>query len=245
MDLLDVAEVTGGAERLNYVGENRVARECGAWIRLTDPCEDTSGDVVGDEDSRASTYVTKPFFYEALLQRSVTCEQPDDTEWTIKALQEHNEIVIGRALVVQAITGTDSYTGHADVRSVTWTTTSDATKGDSVAAGRKLWVDTVVGAGVHPIMHVPPSIAPALGRAGILLAGQDKNLWGDKVVINGGYDSANPRVFWTGPIKVSLSSVDDPGLFRVPRTNDSTVSVNQMALVDVAPCSIIRIGTYS
>ncbi len=244
MELLDVADVRGGVERLNYVGENRVSRECGLWLRRTDPCEDTSGDVIGDEDSRAGTYVTKPFFYEALLQRSVSCELPDDRSWVEAALREQNERVAGNALVVQAITGTESYTNGPGVQSVAYTTTSDATKGDSVAAGRKLWSDTVAGAGVHPIMHVPPTLAPALGRAGILLPGQDKNLWGDPVVINAGYDTTNPRVFWSGPIKIYLSSIEDV-LVRAAQVNDSVIAANQMMLVDVAPCTIVRVGTYS
>jgi hypothetical protein len=246
MDLLDVAEVNPDSERwTNYLGLNRVARECGVWVLRTDPCEDTSGDVIGDDTSRAGQYTTRPFFYEARLTRSVACELPDDAPWTMRALKEQNDRVAGNALVVQAIADTDSYTGHADVASVTWTTTTDVTKGDSVTAGRKLWTDTIAGAGVHPIMHVPPSIAPALARAGILLAGQDKNIWGDVVVINSGYDSTNPRVFWTGPIKIYLSTVEDPGLMRIPRTNDSLVSVNQMVMVDVAPCTIVRVGPYS
>lgn len=244
MDLLDAVPVIPDPGHLNYTGENRVARECGTWVRLTDPCEDDSGDVIGDETSRAGTYVAKPFFFEALLSRSVSCEQPDDGKWLQSALQEANNTLLGRALVTQPIVGTDSYIRHADVQSVTLTTTTDATIADSVALGRKLWIESVVGGGVHPLMHVPPTLAPALSRGGILLPGTDKNIWGDTVVMSGGYDDATPRVFFTGKIEIYVSTIEGwDEIVRKARTNDSVIAVNQVALVDVAPCTIVRVGS--
>lgn len=244
MDLLDAVPVISDPGHLNYNGENRYARECGTWIRLTDPCEDDSGDVVGDVTSRTGSYVAKPFFYEALLQTPVTCEQDDDGEWLKKALQEANNTVLGRALVEQPIVGTDSYLRHADVKSVALTTTSDATYADSVSAGRVLWSQEVVGGGVHPLMHVPLSLAAALSRGGILLPGQDKNIWGDTVVMSAGYDTGTPRVFFTGKIEIFVSGIEGSGeRVRQARMNDSVIAVNQYALVDVAPCTIVRVGS--
>jgi hypothetical protein len=247
MNLLEAADVNPDADRwLNYLGLNRTARECGVWIMLTDPCADTSGNIVGTGTSRAGTYITKPFFYEARLSRSAVCELPDDGKWVEQALRDANDTVIGRALVTQAIVGTESYTGHADVKSVTLTATSDATIASSVAAGRKLWMEQVAGAGERPLMHVPPSLAPALVRGGVILATGDKNVWGDKIVISAGYDNAAPRVFFTGPVKVYLTTIDgSEQTVRNVRMNDSVISVNEAALVDVPPCSIVRVGAYS
>lgn len=245
MDLLEAVRPTTDGEHLNYTGENRVARECGTWILLTDPCEDDSGDVVGDGESRAGAYVAKPFFFEARLSTPVGCEQNDDATWLVDALQEANNTLVGRALVTQPITGTDSYIGHGDVKSVALVTTTDATYASSVAAGRKLWMEEVVGGGLHPLMHVPPSLAPALSRGGVILPGQDKNIWGDTVVMSAGYDNANPRVFFTGKIEIYLSSIEGKDRVRKPRTNDSVISLNQIALVDVAPCTIVRVGDYA
>ena len=247
MNLLEAALVNPDTDRwMNYMGLNRTARECGVWVMLTDPCEDTSGNVIGSGTSRAGTYFTKPFFYEARLARSAVCEQPDDGKWLEQALLDINDTVIGRALVVQAITGTESYTGHADVKTVTATTTSDATFASSVAAGRKLWMEQVAGAGERPLMHVPPSLAPALVRGGVILATGDKNVWGDKIVISAGYDSAAPRVFFTGPVKVYLTPVEGAEeIVRAVRANDSIISVNEAAMIDIPPCSIVRVGAYS
>lgn len=233
-----------GDERWS-LGTNRVSRTCGVWIRSTDPCADTSADVVGDSTTRASTYFVKPSAVEAILTRSVVCEQPDDESWLRQALLDYDDFIASKALVVQPITGTDSYTGHADVLSVTLTSTSDATLADSVAAGRKYWFGHVAGAGTQPWMHVPPSLAPALVRGGVLLAGTGRSVWGEPVIISEGYDlAANPRVFFSAPVKVFMNDPMTVGIHRIPRTNDSQWAFNQEYMVDVPPCSIVRVGTY-
>lgn len=246
MRFLDGATNASGDERWNsYLGLNRVARECGVHVLLTNPCEDTSGDVIGDDESRAGSYETIPWAFEARLYRTVACELPDDEKWLRAGLDDYNEVVLSRALVLQATTGTDSYTGHADVKTVTLAGSTDTNLADGAAAGRKKWTEEVFGAGPAPIMHVPPLLAPALKRGGVL-DDSDKNIWGDKVIIAGGYDSGTPRIFFTGPVKYYLSGIEDgPGTARLPRTNDSLISLNELAMIDVPPCTIVRVGSYS
>jgi hypothetical protein len=99
----------------------------------------------------------------------------------------------------------------------------------------------------RPLMHVPPSLVGELQAASLLLiTGPEEvsSVTGDKVIISDGYDDVTtPKVFFTGEVIVRLSNVDDEGgpLYD-HRINNYSLSLNEWAAVDFAPCATVRVG---
>jgi hypothetical protein len=186
---------------------------------------------------------------EAELRRGVLCERADDQAWVEKALEASLELALSRALVIQPIAGTTSWLGDSGVASVALGGSPTADDyGAAVMAARQQWINTVVSLEGGPIMHVPPSLVLTLVKAGVLQMnqqGEAATILGDKVVIAPGYDRAGARVFFSGSIKIAYMPIDSNDLLRRVRTNDSVVVANTVAIVDTAPCAIVRVGTYS
>lgn len=249
MKLLEAARVNQDSLNLYGAGYYSDTRECGLQVRLTDACEEESIELIGDENSASGTYYVKPFAVEAELRRGVRCERADDQSWVEKALEASLEYALSRALVIQPIAGTTSWLGDAGVQSVTLPGSPTADNyGTAVMEARKKWFDSVVSLEGGPILHVPPSLVLTLVKAGVLQMNQDgeaATILGDKVVIAPGYDRTGAAVFFSGQIKIAYMPIDSNDLLRRARTNDSVVVANTVAIVDTAPCAIVRVGSYS
>jgi hypothetical protein len=251
MKLLEAATVNRDAINLFGAGYNAEIRDCGVQMRLTDACEETSQQLVGDSTSAVGFYYVKPFAIEVELARSVVCEKPDDQSWVEKVTEANLEYPLSRALVIQPIASTTSWLGDAGVASVPLAGSPTADDyGTAVMAARKLWFETVMTLEGGPIMHVPPSLVPTLVKAGVLqmkLDGDAATILGDKVVISPGYDRANGpgNVFFSGPIKIAYMPIQSNDMLRRTRTNDSVVVANTIAIIDTPPCAIVRVGSYS
>lgn len=249
MKLLEAASVNQDDLNLFGAGYNADTRECGLQVRLTDACEEESIPLIGDGNSAAGNYFVKPFAIEAELRRGVLCERADDQSWVEKALEASLEFALSRALVIQPIAGTTPWIGDSGVQSVTLPGSPTADNyGTSVMAARRKWFETVVSLEGGPILHVPPSLVLTLVKAGVLQmnqAGEAATILGDKVVIAPGYDRTGAAVFFSGSIRIAYMPIDSNDLLRRARTNDSVVVANTIAIVDTAPCAIVRVGTYS
>lgn len=248
MNILEAATVNDG--RADWLGGyNAQSRECGMQMRLTDACEEESIELVGDENSTVAEYFVKPFAIEAQLNRSVVCERPDDVAWVKKVLEKNLDYPLSRALVIQPIAGTDSWIGDASVPTVTLPATPTADQyGTAILEARAQWFENNMSINGGPILHVPPRLVITLVKAGILSMkadGDAATILGDRVVIGTGYDRTNANVFYSGEVKIYYTSVDTNDILRRARLNNSVILANLIALVDVAPCSIVRVGSYS
>lgn len=247
MKLLDAADVERGNGTW-YAGWEGDSRACGVEVELVDSCDpDDNGDLVGDENSAPGTYTTLPFATVAKLRRPVNCLRDDDEQWLTDALKAAEEYAVSRALVVEAVPGTESWVGGDQVKEVPYTAADpldEAALETAIVDARELWFSTVLSTDGAPILHVSPRVAPTLVRAGILQITADGpySIWDDKVVIAPGYTTESPSVFFTGPIKVYLSTVDTMGLLVGNRNNRTEISANFIAVLDVDPCTIVRVG---
>ncbi|HEY5783673.1 MAG TPA: PKD domain-containing protein [Microlunatus sp.] len=250
MRLLDVAEVKRGTGTW-YRGFQQDSLACGVEVSLADACDPyDQGDLIGDATSAPGGYDTLPFGIVANLRRPVNCADKGDEAWLKAALGDLEELALGRALVVQPVAGSDSWIGGSQVKEVPGT--PDPTDPEALATllsdARTLWFKTVVGE--RPVVHVAPSLAPALVKAGVLKINcGDANdsvccVWGDRVVLNAGYDApGGPAMFLSGPITVMLQPVETAGGWQIDtRTNRSLISANELAVVDTDPCQIVRVG---
>lgn len=238
MKLLEVAALNPPLQNTRdarwELGYNAEARACGVQIDLEEACDTATVPLVGTVTSAAGHYKVVPFAIRGFLRRSVMCSRDDDVSWFKAAFTGAMEYAISRALVIQPAAGAQ-----------TWIGDTGAQNAASVTAARALWFSTVVSTTGNPIMHVPPSLAPGLVTAGVLMITTDgvHSIFGDPVVIAPGYEKASAQVFFTGDIGVHLSGVDDEGglLYR-PQLNTDVIPFNQIAAIDVAPCSIVRVG---
>lgn len=254
MKLLDAADVnpTDRWSRRWIGGYEGVARECAVHMELQDPCATTQGAIstqliIGDITSRKSNYHVQPFPVVSALRQSVSCEQDDDKDWFRRAVQAKMEYAISRALVVNPVTGNETWVGDAGVQSVALAGTSAAQLRTAVAAAYDKWNSTVVDPEGVPIMHVPPVLLGDLQAAGIIMVtGPDEvsSGYARKVVVAPGYDTATPHIFFTGHIKIRIAGIDEQGgVLYDHRINNYTLTVDQFAAIDVAPCSIVRVGS--
>jgi hypothetical protein len=123
--------------------------------------------------------------------------------------------------------------------------TSAAQYRTAVAAAYDLWHKTVADSHSEPVLHIPPALAPDLQAANIITVTSPtevSSVYSPKVVVSPGYD-LNPKIFFSGEIVVRISGIDDEGgPLHEARLNNVTISANQQLAVDVAPCSIVRLG---
>lgn len=251
MDLLKAANVNpsdGDRATRWSQGYNRSARECGVLLELAEACDPTMIALRGTTALRPDTYKVMPFALRGLLQRSVGCTEDDDATWWADAFGGSIEYALTRALVIQPVAGTESWVGDAGVQTVTLgVTPTDAALATAVMAGRAQWFASVTTKTGKPIMHVPPSMAPALVRGGVLFGTPDGEVHafnGDTVVVGAGYETATPHVFFSSDVVIRMTAVDDEGgpLPRA-RLNDVVHARNIVAMIDVAPCGIVRVGS--
>jgi hypothetical protein len=256
MKLLDAANVNPqDAHAGRWLdGYHGVSRECAVHIEVEDPCppdwevpEGNATELVGDVDSRKANYLVRPFPIRSFLRQSVSCQQDDDAAWFQAAVKAHLDYVVSQGLVRQFASDQETWVGDSGVQSVAIGTATAAGRLAAVIAGRKLWFSTVVSRAEAPLLHVPPSLAPELVTSGVLAVNGPEDVhsvWGDKVVISAGYDEATtPHAFFTGEVIVRLGTPsDEGGGVYDRRINNYTLSANQWAAIDLAPCAIVRIG---
>jgi hypothetical protein len=248
--LLSTAQVNPNDGRRWNQGYNARARECHVDVSFDEACADTWIQLVGTEASVGpGTYKVVPFPIQGFLRESVECYQDGDVAWFAEAYKGLTEYAISRALVTQVVAGNESWIGDTAAQSVALVVTpTDVQVAAAVSAARALWFSTVVDPRGAPIMHVPPSLAPTLVRAGILgyfpsKSNNELSIWGDDVVIAPGYETTTPYIFFTGSMIVRYTSPNiSDGAIHSARINNVTIPVDQLGMVDVAPCSIVRVG---
>jgi hypothetical protein len=244
-DLLEVATVNPDDGREWRLGYDQTARECNVQVEFAEACDTNYIALVGDENSFGpGQYKVVPFILEAFLRQGILCQEPDDGAWFRASFEGIAEYAFTRALVIQAVPGTESWIGDNSVQVQTLAGSTDANLETGITAARALWLSTVVTPDGKPIMHVPPSMVYRLVRLGMLLATTEGKVYspmGDKVVVGDGYD-ANPHVFFTGPIVIRTGPVKVEEDLIHARMNDTTIAGDHLGMIDVAPCSIVVVG---
>lgn len=261
MNLLDAAEVrtgTGNWER----GWDGDARACsGIHVYLTECDPATTADVIGsdaylDDDCG---YRVIPFGIIAELDRKTIASRPDDSQWLADALRASADLPIARGLLVRQGMGitnagtpvaSDVWLGSDAAQEVPAPLMTDsAAVADAVADGRRLFFQRTLG--IRPILHVNPDNVITLKDAGVIeldpTNGDERTAWGDPVVISEGYYdipglTATPPAFWTGPIQITMSAVNEEDVMREVRQNRERRQVSMLAAIDTPPCAIVRIG---
>jgi hypothetical protein len=245
--LLDAAEVTTGTGNWNR-GESVDDREAGLSIYLADCDPDVTADVIGDDGTIVCPYRTHAFPIVATLRRNTRTQKPDDETWLKKALAEHNEMAVGMGFLVRQGLS-DVWVGSPEALEVPDPGLADLDAFiQAISNARKEFFQRSAN---RPIMHVHPDIAPKLRVAGVITInpqdGQDYSAWGDMVVISEGYYdlpgmTAAPRVFFTGPIKITLSPINEEKVMQAIQQNREEIQVTQEALIETSPRAIVRIG---
>lgn len=245
MLLLDAAQVeTGGANWT--LGGEEIDRSCGLEVILSDYCgTDPAGGVIIEPNSAggAMPYRTLPFGIIGRLRRSTACIQSDDEAWLRDAMQQVTEQAVARALTVQSVFGTEAWVGADGVTEIEGPD-GDAgrTLGAAICEARTEWSNHNVGT---PLLHISPCGLLELAQDGAVVIQEGKiwSIWGDQIVSSPGY-AETPVAFLTGPITVHLSTIESEDMIAASR-NRATVEANRVGLIELAPCSIIRIGPAS
>jgi hypothetical protein len=227
-------------------GYNNSTRACAVHMEIQDPCGGEANiAIMGTVTGRPASYFVQPFAVRAYLRQSVSCEGPDDKDWFRESARAKLEYVAGRGLVQQFAPTVETWIGDAGVQSVALPGTSAAQYRTAVAAAYDLWNASVASSSGEPLMHVPPSLVPDLQAAGILsVTSPDEisSVYSSKVVSTPGYD-LNAKIFFSGEIVIRVGEPDDEGgALYFARINDVTLSMNTLMAIDVAPCSIVRVG---
>lgn len=250
MRLLDVATINPDGRAPGdgrwYQGYNNSTRACAVHMEVQDPCGGEGNvAIMGDVTDRPASYFVQPFPVRAYLRQSVSCEAPDDKDWFGLAVRTKLEYVAGRALVQEFVPNIQTWIGDAGVQSVALAGTSAAQYRTAVSDASKLWHATVASSTGEPLLHVPPSLVPDLEAANVLSVTSPteiSSVYSSKVVASPGYD-LNPKIFFTGEVVIRIAEPQDEGgpLYDV-RINDVTLTSNTLMAIDVAPCSIVRVG---
>ena len=227
-------------------GYNASSRSCSMQIEVEDPCGgEANTALVGDINDRKGRYWVQPVSVRNFLRQSTKCEQPDDKDWFRQAVAAKLEYIAGGYLVKEYMPAVTTWIGDTGVPSVSLAGTSAAQYRTAVVAAYDLWQANVVDPIGEPLMHVPPALVPDLTAANIITAtGPNEfiSIFSPKVVASPGYD-LSAKIFFTGEVIVRISDIDDEGgPLYTARLNNVTFSANMQLAVDVAPCSIVRVG---
>lgn len=243
MKLLDIAtKVSGRVDMYDEIP----TRECGVEIRLTDACDTGSAsdvELIGTAASAPGTFKTAAFPLEGILRRGSYCSEPDDLSWFARAFTAKLEFILTWMLTIEHSAGSETWTNGAGVQTVALgATPSVDQRVAAIMAARLQWESTIV-ADSGPILHVPPSQAPALVAAGLIVPDGSVTVSGDPVVVGAGYDK-HPQVFWSGPITIALGPLNQQSVPR-SRLNEVVNALDQWARFEFAPCAVVRVGSYA
>ena len=267
MKLLDAAEVKTGTGNWTrgWDGDSRACSGLSVYLSECDP--DATSDVIGEEDAEETDeecgYRVIPFGIVAQFRRSTRNARDDDAAWLARSLREGAEVPVARGLLVRqgmglsqtaaaggGVIATDVWLGSPNVESIPAPALTDnVAVADAIADGRALFFQRTLG--IQPILHVNPGMAIRLKNAGVVELdpdnGEDRTAWGDPVVISEGYSdipgmTASPIAFWTGPIEITLSDVNQEEIIRATRQNKLVHQVTMLAAIDTPPCAIVLIG---
>jgi hypothetical protein len=257
VNLFDAATVKTGTGdwHLGWDGDSRVCGNFAMYLSECDP--DTIADVIGSqEDTEAATdcgYRVIPYGLIAEFTRNVRSERDDDPDWLRESFMESAEIGVARGLLVRQGRGaarSDVWLGNPDVEGLPGVDLADANAtAAAVSEGRRRFFGKTFG--IKPILHVNPTNAIALKKAGVVeldpVNGEDRTAWGDPVVMsNGYYDipdlTAVPSTFWTGPLDITLSEIKPEDVVRAARRNQVLFQASMLAAIDTDPCAMVRIG---
>jgi hypothetical protein len=258
MKLLDAAEVVTEDPDNWRLGWDGDARGCGNVAVYLSECEpDEVADIVGDSSDlmggMSCGYRVIPFGFIATLARNSRTMQEDDAQWLATALRDGSEIPVARGLLIRQGRGAalgDTWIGNPDVQEIPAPALTDqaAVRAAVTDARAEFFRRTFA---IEPVLHVNPTNALDLRSAGVIqidpVTGDDRTVWGDPVVISQGYYdipglSAVPPAFFTGPIKIRLSTVNTEDVLVSAQRNQSLQQVSRMAAIDTPPCAMVRIG---
>ena len=240
MKLLDVADVQQGVSGSWGRGHDEDSRECAVDLDLVDACDPSYIQTVV-AGGNGGVYSVMPFGILANLQQPVNCWRPDDEAWLQKVLAKGNELALTRALIFQPVADSVNWVGADDVIEV-------AASNDLVADLATAWTTwhQHVLSEDDPIIHVSPGSVGELVKGGLLMIDKDKGVisaYGAPVVVGVGYSNDIPPVFVTGKIDIRLSSVElAPGDPVLSRRNWVNIIATQVAEIDLAPCTVVRVG---
>lgn len=236
MKLLEAAKVTYGDGEWT-LGEDKTPRECSVTVFLAQACDPDEQSVI--TGAPLSSYRTGPFTVVAELEQPLRCAADDDGKWLNDALADVVERAIGKSFYHEPFEGSDTWLGGLGITVIPVT----ADLAVDTALARKTWFQKV--AAEVPIMHVSPGSVTKLLTARIIDIDNGKlvSVWGDEVVTNDAYEDSVP-VFFTGPIEIRLSSVEEATGYEV-RKNQAITQVTQVVVVDMAPCAIVSVGGFA
>lgn len=236
MRLLDMAKVHvgNGQWMKGWQAEDRMP---GLGVEIFDICGPTDIPVI--EGDSTKVYEIRPFGIKAGIPRSLLCGQDDDENWLGNAVKDTLERAVGLAACVNHAEGTETWIGDNNViQSARGAGSTIEIIRTDILNARKAWLDTNTGT---PTLHVADDILPVAMDADVVYnsKGELVTIWGDPVVNSPGYLPG--VIFWSGPIEVHVSSTDTDLLYNV-RNNSSRVIANLVAVLDMSPHQIVRIG---
>jgi hypothetical protein len=227
----------------------------GIHVYLSECEPGVTADVIGTDEFIETDcgYRVIPFGIIAELDRKTIMARPDDADWLRTALRASQEIPISRGLLVRQGMGAalgDTWLGNPNATSVPAPVLTDANAtAAAVSEGRRIFFSKTIG--IRPVLHVNPSNAVALKKAGVVeldpVNGEDRTAWGDPVVISEGYYdipdlTATPAAFWTGPLSITVSDVNAEEAIHAARRNRERYQVSMLAAIDTPPCAMVLIG---
>lgn len=227
-------------------GFKNTTRACAVDIEVQDHCaNNVTLNLMGATTSRPGQYDVIPFAPMTYLRQSVSCELPDDKDWLLEVNRAKLDYIASWALVAQFGSTIDTWIGDPGVQTVTLAGTSAAQYRTAVAAAYDQWHATVANTSAEPLMHVPPALVPDLQAASILMVTSPteiSSVYSPKVVSSPGYDK-NQKIFFSGSIDIYIGEPEagDSPIYNA-RMNDVTISASTLMALDVAPCSMVRVG---
>lgn len=235
------------------LGDEIVARGCSVHLVLQDVCSTDPEDAVDilDGDGGTSTYQVRPIGITGIMDIPTKCSRDDDDTWLTAAVKDSQEYALSTALVTEPPDsqffggGKPIWLGSDGVRQQVYTGTTGESFALAVGAARTIWYQhNIPDGGTKPLLHVSPMIVPVLCQAGLLhvtATGELITCWGNDVIASPGYDAIVPGAFWTPKFDIKVTDIESTGLGFDHRINRVNHQSSFVALVDLAPCSIVRV----
>lgn len=249
MNVLDHATLTTATLDGWQVPQDRYDRSGAVSIAVVPICADPQPEPVqlmpGDGER---CFRTAPIVVQGRLSGITRNAQEDDPDFLDAAVRERLDLAVGAALVTEPLAGASAdavWIGHEDAAAVEFVGNALADGNglaDVIVEARQVWIRRVLG---KPALHLSPSLVPGLLRSMLLrvdAAGELRTVLGDAVVVSAGYGFADrPVAFWAGPLAVTVSTVAQSGAVYNSRQNQVTQAADLVAVIEVAPFSLVRV----